>query len=73
MIKVVISFVDIWGFIWLFNIVLLDKIVMFLNKYFGVMMEFVEVYGGEVFKFIGDEVMVIFLYEIDDEVWDVVY
>lgn len=72
-IKAVISFADIRGFTRLSNTVPPDKIVMFLNKYFGAMTEAVEAHGGEVLKFIGDEVMAIFPYETEEEARDAAY
>ncbi|WP_420414792.1 adenylate/guanylate cyclase domain-containing protein [Roseibium sp.] len=66
-IKAVVSFADIRGFTRLSNTLPADKIVLFLNKYFGAMTEAVEAHGGEVLKFIGDEVMAIFPYETDEE------
>lgn len=72
-IKAVISFADIRGFTRLSNTLPADKIVLFLNKYFGAMTEAVEAHGGEVLKFIGDEVMAIFPYETEEEAADVAY
>ncbi|WP_428644905.1 adenylate/guanylate cyclase domain-containing protein [Roseibium sp.] len=66
-IKAIVSFADIRGFTRLSNTVPADKIVEFLNKYFGAMTAAVEAHGGEVLKFIGDEVMAIFPYETDEE------
>lgn len=66
-IKAVVSFADIRGFTRLSNTLPADKIVLFLNKYFGAMTEAVEAHGGEVLKFIGDEVMAIFPYETEEE------
>lgn len=69
-IKAIISFADIRGFTRLSNSVPADMVVMLLNKYFGAMTEAVEAQGGEVLKFIGDEIMAIFPYESDDEARD---
>ncbi|MEP1934886.1 MAG: adenylate/guanylate cyclase domain-containing protein [Roseibium sp.] len=66
-IKAIVSFADIRGFTRLSNTLPADKIVVFLNKYFGAMTEAVEAHGGEVLKFIGDEVMAIFPYETEDQ------
>jgi adenylate cyclase len=69
-IKAVVSFADIRGFTRLSNTLPADKIVVFLNKYFGAMTAAVEAHGGEVLKFIGDEVMAIFPYETEEEARD---
>lgn len=66
-IKAVVSFADIRGFTRLSNTLPADKIVVFLNHYFSAMTEAVEAHGGEVLKFIGDEVMAIFPYETEAE------
>lgn len=66
-IKAVVSFADIRGFSRLSNTLPADKIVVFLNKYFGAMTAAVEAHGGEVLKFIGDEVMAIFPYETEED------
>ncbi|PVB60932.1 adenylate/guanylate cyclase domain-containing protein [Labrenzia sp. 011] len=66
-IKAVVSFADIRGFTRLSNTLPADKIVVFLNKYFGAMTAAVEAHGGEVLKFIGDEVMAIFPFETQEE------
>ena len=62
-ISAVVSFADLRGFTRLSNELPADKLVLFLNKYFGAMASAVEAHGGEVLKFIGDEVMAIFPYE----------
>ncbi|GAB4517471.1 MAG: adenylate/guanylate cyclase domain-containing protein [Roseibium sp.] len=69
-IKAVVSFADIRGFTRLSNTLPADKIVLFLNKYFSAMTAAVDAHGGEVLKFIGDEVMAIFPYETEDEARD---
>ncbi|WP_209001293.1 adenylate/guanylate cyclase domain-containing protein [Stappia sp. BW2] len=69
-IKAVVSFADIRGFTRLSNTLPADRIVMFLNKYFGAMTAAVEAHGGEVLKFIGDEVMAIFPYETEEQARD---
>ncbi|WP_299481784.1 adenylate/guanylate cyclase domain-containing protein [uncultured Roseibium sp.] len=69
-IKAVVSFADIRGFTRLSNTLPADMIVQFLNKYFGAMTAAVEAHGGEVLKFIGDEVMAIFPYETEDQARD---
>lgn len=69
-IKAVVSFADIRGFTRLSNTLPADMIVSFLNKYFGAMTAAVEAHGGEVLKFIGDEVMAIFPYETEEEARD---
>lgn len=69
-IKAVVSFADIRGFSRLSNTLPADKIVLFLNKYFGAMTAAVEAHGGEVLKFIGDEVMAIFPYQSAEEARD---
>jgi len=66
-IKAIVSFADIRGFTRLSNTLPADKIVLFLNKYFGIMTAAVEAHGGEVLKFIGDEVMAIFPYDTEEE------
>ncbi|WP_299819984.1 adenylate/guanylate cyclase domain-containing protein [uncultured Roseibium sp.] len=66
-IKAVVSFADIRGFTRLSNTLPADKIIVFLNKYFGAMTAAVEAHGGEVLKFIGDEVMAIFPFETSEE------
>ncbi|POF31492.1 adenylate/guanylate cyclase domain-containing protein [Roseibium marinum] len=66
-IKAVVSFADIRGFTRLSNTLPADKIIVFLNKYFGAMTAAVEAHGGEVLKFIGDEVMAIFPFETEEE------
>lgn len=69
-IKAVVSFADIRGFTRLSNTLPADRIIVFLNKYFGAMTAAVEAHGGEVLKFIGDEVMAIFPYDAPDEARD---
>lgn len=69
-IKAVVSFADIRGFTRLSNTLPADMIVNLLNKYFGAMTAAVEAHGGEVLKFIGDEVMAIFPYETEEEARD---
>ncbi len=69
-IKAVVSFADIRGFTRLSNTLPADMIVNFLNKYFGAMTAAVEAHGGEVLKFIGDEVMATFPYETEEEARD---
>ncbi|MTH96333.1 adenylate/guanylate cyclase domain-containing protein [Roseibium sp. RKSG952] len=62
-ISAIVSFADLRGFTRLSNDLPADKLILLLNKYFGAMTEAVEAHGGEVLKFIGDEVMAIFPYE----------
>ncbi len=69
-ISAVVSFADLRGFTKLSNELPADKLVVFLNKYFGAMTGAVEAHGGEVLKFIGDEVMAIFPYETEDDAAD---
>ncbi|GGB58554.1 adenylate cyclase [Roseibium aquae] len=69
-ISAVVSFADLRGFTKLSNTLPADKLILFLNKYFGAMTEAVEAHGGEVLKFIGDEVMAIFPYETEAEAAD---
>lgn len=69
-IKAVVSFADIRGFTRLSNTLPADKLILFLNKYFGAMTSAVEAHGGEVLKFIGDEVMAIFPYQTEEEAGD---
>lgn len=69
-ISAVVSFADLRGFTRLSNVLPADKLVAFLNKYFGAMTEAVEANGGEVLKFIGDEVMAIFPYETSEQAAD---
>ncbi|GAA0771792.1 adenylate/guanylate cyclase domain-containing protein [Roseibium denhamense] len=69
-IKAIVSFADIRGFTRMSNTLPADRIVLFLNKYFGAMTSAVEANGGEVLKYIGDEVMAIFPYETAEEARD---
>jgi adenylate cyclase len=69
-ISAVVSFADLRGFTKLSNTLPADKLVVFLNKYFGAMTSAVEAHGGEVLKFIGDEVMAIFPYDTAEEASD---
>ncbi|MEJ8476728.1 adenylate/guanylate cyclase domain-containing protein [Roseibium algae] len=69
-ISAIVSFADLRGFTRLSNTLPADKLVHFLNKYFGAMAAAVEAHGGEVLKFIGDEVMAIFPYDTPDEASD---
>ncbi len=69
-ISAVVSFADLRGFTKMSNTMPADMIVKFLNKYFGAMTAGVEANGGEVLKFIGDEVMAIFPYENEEEARD---
>ena len=66
-ISAVVSFADLRGFTELSNTLPADKLVQFLNHYFGAMTTAVEAHGGEVLKFIGDEVMAIFPYETEEQ------
>ncbi|MBO0344764.1 adenylate/guanylate cyclase domain-containing protein [Roseibium limicola] len=61
-ISAVVSFADLRGFTKLSNELPPDKLIAFLNHYFGAMTDAVEAHGGEVLKYIGDEVMAIFPY-----------
>ncbi|TWI80031.1 adenylate cyclase [Roseibium hamelinense] len=65
-ISAIVSFADLRGFTKLSNELPADKLVLFLNKYFGAMTDAVETHGGEVLKYIGDEVMAIFPYETEE-------
>ncbi|WP_123194046.1 adenylate/guanylate cyclase domain-containing protein [Pannonibacter phragmitetus] len=67
LISAVISFADLRGFTTLSNRLPGEKLIELLNTYFGAMASAVEAHGGEVLKFIGDEVMAIFPYESADE------
>lgn len=67
LISAVISFADLRGFTTLSNRLPGEKLIELLNTYFGAMASAVEAQGGEVLKFIGDEVMAIFPYESADE------
>lgn len=69
-ISAIVSFADLRGFTRLSNSLPPDLTVRFLNKYFGAMTAAVEAHGGEVLKFIGDEVMAIFPYETESEASD---
>ncbi|WP_289034151.1 adenylate/guanylate cyclase domain-containing protein [uncultured Roseibium sp.] len=69
-ISAVVSFADLRGFSRISNTLPADKLIVFLNKYFGAMTSAVEAHGGEVLKFIGDEVMAIFPYETPAEAAD---
>ncbi|ADZ70243.1 adenylate/guanylate cyclase domain-containing protein [Polymorphum gilvum] len=69
-ISAVVGFADLRGFTRLSNRLPADTLIRLLNTYFGVMAEAVESHGGEILKFIGDEVMSIFPYENDAEAVD---
>ncbi|WP_439530424.1 adenylate/guanylate cyclase domain-containing protein [Pannonibacter sp.] len=62
LISAVVTFADLRGFTQLSNKLPGDKLISLLNNYFGAIAETVEAHGGEVLKFIGDEVMAIFPY-----------
>ncbi|NBN77382.1 adenylate/guanylate cyclase domain-containing protein [Microvirga tunisiensis] len=66
-ISAVVSFADLRGFTELSNQLPADKLIRLLNAYFGAMAESVEAQGGEILKFIGDEVMAIFPYATEEE------
>lgn len=62
-ISAVVGFMDLRGFTHLSNILPGDQMVALLNDYFEAVDEAVEARGGEVLKFIGDEVMAVFPHE----------
>lgn len=66
-ISAVISFADLRGFTSLSNRLPGSKLIELLNSYFGAMASAVEAQGGEILKFIGDEVMAIFPYTDEKE------
>jgi adenylate cyclase len=59
-ISAVVGFVDLRGFTHLSNVLPGDRLVALLNDYFEAVDEAVVAHGGEVLKFIGDEVMAVF-------------
>lgn len=61
-ISAVVGFFDLRGFTHLSNVLPGDRLVAFLNDYFEAVDASVEAHGGEVLKFIGDEVMAVFPY-----------
>ncbi|MDD7910670.1 adenylate/guanylate cyclase domain-containing protein [Pseudovibrio exalbescens] len=65
-ISAIVGFADLRGFTQLSNQLPSDKIIELLNIYFGAMSEAVERNGGEVLKFIGDEVLSVFPYENEE-------
>lgn len=65
-ISAVVCFVDLRGFVAISNTLAADKLIPFLNAYFGAITKAVEDHGGEVLKFIGDEVLAIFPYESEE-------
>lgn len=69
-ISAVVSFADLRGFTRISNTLPADKLIKFLNQYFGAMTAAVEAHGGEVLKYIGDEIMAIFPYSNADEAED---
>ena len=69
-ISAVVSFADLRGFTRISNTLPADKLIRFLNQYFGAMTAAVEAHGGEVLKYIGDEIMAIFPYSNADEAED---
>lgn len=70
LISAVVTFADLRGFTQLSNQLPGDKLIALLNNYFGAIAESVEAHGGEVLKFIGDEVMAIFPYANEVEARD---
>ncbi|WP_349357329.1 adenylate/guanylate cyclase domain-containing protein [Stappia sp.] len=59
-ISAVVGFFDLRGFTELSNELPGDKLIALLNSYFDAVTRAVEAHGGEVLKFIGDEVMAVF-------------
>lgn len=55
-----ILFADIVGFSTISERVPPDKLIMLLNAHFQIMGEFIDKYGGDIDKFIGDAVMAVF-------------
>jgi len=66
-ISAVVGFTDLRNFTGISNVMPADKLVTFLNNYFGAVAGAVEAQGGEVLKYIGDEVMAIFPYANKEE------
>lgn len=66
-VSALVGFADIRGFTRLSNAIPGDQLLCLLNTYFDAMAKSVEACGGEVLKFIGDEVLTIFPYETQDE------
>lgn len=66
-ISAVVGFADLRNFTGISNVLPADKLVTYLNNYFGAVTGAVEAQGGEVLKYIGDEVMAIFPYASEEE------
>ncbi|MXN64128.1 adenylate/guanylate cyclase domain-containing protein [Stappia sp. GBMRC 2046] len=64
-ISAVVGFADLRGFTRLSNTLPAEDLVILLNNYFGAITSAVEAHGGEVLKFIGDEVMAVFPYSCE--------
>ncbi|MCA1300362.1 adenylate/guanylate cyclase domain-containing protein [Stappia indica] len=65
-ISAVVGFTDLRGFTRLSNELPGKKLIGLLNAYFSAVTEAVEAHGGEVLKFIGDEVMTVFPYGCEE-------
>lgn len=61
-ISAVVCFADLRGYSRLSNQLSADQLITMLNTYFSIMAAAVERQGGEILKFIGDEVMAIYPY-----------
>ncbi len=64
-ISAVVGFADLRGFTRLSNDLPAEQLVGLLNDYFGAITSAVEAHGGEVLKYIGDEVMAVFPYSCE--------
>lgn len=64
-ISAVVGFADLRGFTRLSNKLPAEQLVELLNSYFGAITSAVEEHGGEVLKYIGDEVMAVFPYQCE--------
>ncbi|MEP3277116.1 MAG: adenylate/guanylate cyclase domain-containing protein [Stappiaceae bacterium] len=66
-VSALVGFADIRGFTRLSNSLPGDQLLCLLNTYFDAMATSVEACGGEVLKFIGDEVLTVFPFETREE------
>ena len=64
-ISAIVGFADLRGFTELSNELPGDRLIGLLNTYFDAVTSAVEAHGGEVLKFIGDEVMAVFPYQCE--------
>jgi adenylate cyclase len=65
-ISAVVGFMDLRGFTHISNELPGDRLIAMLNDYFDAVDKAVEAHGGEVLKFIGDEVMAVFPYDNEE-------